>query len=952
MFFASRFSISVLIISLITIVLISGPSNALATTYIISPDGNGDYPNIQTGINAAGSGDIIELTDGTFTGDGNRELDYLGKSLTVRSQSGDPATCIIDGEWEGFGFTFQAGEGAASVLEGIKLTKFAVGGRGGAISCIGASPTITNCVISGCDAYRGGGIFCHNASPLFTNCSVSSCDGIYAGGGVYCETGSAAVFSYCVIAHNLSDEKGGGLFASNSDVELDHCTLEANSCQYGDGIVYADSGSVTLTNTIISNSNYGPAVACAGTGTVTLTCCDLYGNAGGDWTGCIAGQYGQDGNISANPRFCNVLNYSLHHTSPCAVENNPGCGQIGALPVGCGTEVYVVNPEGTGDFPDIQTALDMVWDGDIIELTDGTFTGENNRNLNYTGKAVTVRSQNSDPTTCIIDGEWEGFGFTFQTGEGAASVLEGIMLTKFAVGGRGGAISCIGASPTITNCVISGCDAYRGGGIFCHSASPLFTNCSVSGCDGIYAGGGVYCETGSAAVFSYCVIAHNLSDEKGGGLFTSNSDVELDHCTLEANSCQYGDGIVYADSGSITLTNTIISNSNYGPAVACVGTGTVTLACCDLYGNAGGDWTGCIAGQYGQDGNISEDPLYCPSGFDQYTLMYDSPCAEENNPTCGQIGARGIGCGFRIISIEDVANDQGRRVRLSWSASLEDVPGSEYTITQYNIWRRIDELPDMPRTFPPGDWDFVKSVPAHGESVYNTICETLCDSTIVNGACWSVFFVRAATDDPFEYFDCDPDSGYSLDNLPPAVPLNLFFSEPNLLAWDEAVESDFAYYTVYGSDTDVLNETATLIGYTLDPTYDLTSDPFGYYHVTTTDYNGNEGDDASIEGVAMSAPEDQLSPTKISIYEAQPNPFRNGTSIGFDLQGAIDIRLTIFDATGRQVRVVRQGQLPAGRYQAFWDGTDDLGIRVAPGIYFARMEAKGFEKSRKLVLIR
>ncbi len=55
------------------VVLILASSSAIATTYTISPDGTGDFPTVQAAVNAAADGDIIELTDGTFTGDGNRD---------------------------------------------------------------------------------------------------------------------------------------------------------------------------------------------------------------------------------------------------------------------------------------------------------------------------------------------------------------------------------------------------------------------------------------------------------------------------------------------------------------------------------------------------------------------------------------------------------------------------------------------------------------------------------------------------------------------------------------------------------------------------------------------------------------------------------------------------------------------------------------------------------------
>jgi hypothetical protein len=71
-------------------------------------------------------------------------------------------------------------------------------------------------------------------------------------------------------------------------------------------------------------------------GLAVLTCCDLYGNPGGDWVGGVADQYGVRGNISADPLFCDPGgdDFRLQEGSPCA----PGeeCGLMGAWPVGCG----------------------------------------------------------------------------------------------------------------------------------------------------------------------------------------------------------------------------------------------------------------------------------------------------------------------------------------------------------------------------------------------------------------------------------------------------------------------------------------------------------------------------------------------------------------------------------------------------------------------------------------
>lgn len=128
-----------------------------------------------------------------------------------------------------------------------------------------------------------------------------------------------------------------------------------------------------------------------------------------------------------------------------------------------------------------------------------------------------------------------------------------------------------------------------------------------------------------------------------------------------------------------------------------------------------------------------------------------------------------------ILSVTDVGNDQGRQARIRWTRSCYDAVGSPVTITEYSIWRRIDVdkalgqsvTSGKGRIYPPGDWDFIKTVPARGEEEYNTVCPTLGDSTEDGGMYWSVFFVSAMTVDPLVFYDSDSDSGYSVDNIPP-----------------------------------------------------------------------------------------------------------------------------------------------------------------------------------------
>ena len=93
----------------------------------------------------------------------------------------------------------------------------------------------------------------------------------------------------------------------------------------------------------------------------------------------------------------------------------------------------------------------------------------------------------------------------------------------------------------------------------------------------------------------------------------------------------------------MTATHTIIAFSTDGEAVYCPPGVSVTFDCCDLFGNAGGDWVGGIADQYGLNGNISADPLFCDPENGDFRLQEDSPCAPGTE--CDLIGAWPVGCG-------------------------------------------------------------------------------------------------------------------------------------------------------------------------------------------------------------------------------------------------------------------------------------------------------------------
>ncbi len=286
-------------------------STATTATYVVRPDGTGDFPTIQAAIEAATHGDTIELTTGVFTGDGNRDIEYHGKALTVRSQDGNPTTCTINcqgGPLEPHrGFYFAAGEGPGSVLQGVKIVNgVAIGNAlqnyAGGVYCLdGPGPTFIDCIFSANTAPDGGGaVSCYSSSPSFTNCTFS---------------GNSA---------SLDFGSGGAIYCIYSSLVLEGCTFSGNGARDGGGIFCDTYSSCMMDRTIIAFSPEGAGVTCIEDALAILSCTDVYGNAGGDWVGCIADQQGVNGNISAHPRFCEetVGDYTLALGSACLPENN------------------------------------------------------------------------------------------------------------------------------------------------------------------------------------------------------------------------------------------------------------------------------------------------------------------------------------------------------------------------------------------------------------------------------------------------------------------------------------------------------------------------------------------------------------------------------------------------------------------------------------------------------
>jgi len=94
--------------------------------------------------------------------------------------------------------------------------------------------------------------------------------------------------------------------------------------------------------------------------------------------------------------------------------------------------------------------------------------------------------------------------------------------------------------------------------------------------------------------------------------------------------------------------------------------------------------------------------------------------------------------------------------------------------------------------------------------------------------------------------------------------------------------------------------------------------------------------------------------TQAALYQNHPNPFHLATTLRFTISGgrqSSHVTLTIHDIHGRLVRTLINSEVTPGDHEAVWDGTDEGGKPVSPGIFFSVLRAERETVSRKMTLL-
>jgi hypothetical protein len=256
-----------------------------------------------------------------------------------------------------------------------------------------------------------------------------------------------------------------------------------------------------------------------------------------------------------------------------------------------------------------------------------------------------------------------------------------------------------------------------------------------------------------------------------------------------------------------------------------------------------------------------------------------------------------------ITQIIDVPNDQGKQVHVNWDKSDYD---KNYDPDKfYSVWRQDDDGLDGSVLSNPLEviqnatnwtdnfnwsykgliWSYIDTIPALGFDNYSLVAPTLFDS-IDGDPALSTFMV--VFHDKFAYYESQPDSGYSVDNLAPSAPvLEVDLLNQNAeLSWSESLEEDFQYYAIYrseiaGSFPTEPYETTINTSFTDN---NLTNDTI-WYAISSFDFNGNESVYSNIETII------KHNDFELNLTVFLEGPF-NGTDMNTDLNNLNQLPLT------------------------------------------------------------
>lgn len=526
---------------------------------------------------------------------------------------------------------------------------------------------------------------------------------------------------------------------------------------------------------------------------------------------------------------------------------------------------------------------------------------------------------------------------------------------------------------------------------------------TVSGgnADGDVMGGGLYNYHIGDMYIANCLFTRNFASQ-GGGIENDfcTGKIYINNCRFQDNNANHGAGVSSHDTPTkidhcLFVGNTV---SGYGAAVYNWGAkSSAHIAQCTFYGNVSTTSAGaihsrasgistyivnsimwnnsedivltngaltyvyysCIAQSgYGDNNNISSDPLFTNPQLYDFTLTDSSLCIDSGinffvadgdtmvNLNAGDYFGDAPDMGAyeksdhdfqpEIISVYDVPDDQGGWVYIKINSSSAEYDAG---IQQYNV---LSLNPDSL-------WVIVGSFAAMNpvSNQYIFLAPTFADSTKSHGLYLSSFKVVARAMDGDFFYTSDVKSGYSLDNIAPHVPKNLDFTNTEseiALWWSDPIDNDFQYFEIWRNDS--------LIAYSVTPEFNDSNVPEeNIYIIYAVDYAGNRSEPL-ISPLITNGISENLNPVSYALQQNYPNPFNPSTTIKYQLPEITHVSLVVINILGQKVRTLFSGVQDAGYKSVLWDGKDGAGNMLPSGLYFYQLRTKNYNKIMRMLLLK
>jgi len=575
----------------------------------VDDDAPADFNNIQAAIDNANNGDTVEVRAGTYTGHGNRDIDLLGKTITLKSQT-RPEECIIQcggSEYDHHrGFNIRNGEGPDTVIDGFTIQGAYVDGDwpdfcGAAIFIHLSHPTIRNCIIRQNQAVYGAGIFSYLGAPTISNSTFTD---------------------------NLATSNGGAIFCIDSNADIYKVTIRNNSALlWGGGIMDDNANSIIQYSTISDNSAAWGGAVCSIEGDTQILNCDLYNNTATELGGAmfISSDRGNISEVHNSRLFENIAEcggaicctYEATLIANSQFYDNVATDMGGA--------VYLDNSNATirGSTINNNSAVNK---GGGVGICEGAATIDDcdfSENTSRSGAAISSITANTTVSNSdFTDNQADLFGGAFfswyspgdrlsncnmsqneaESG-GAVAAFEGILHVADCIMSDsyaqmfGGALYVkeVNYAP-VTNSTFVRNQAKRGAGIYSSSSCPVISDCNISNNDATEGGGAAYFsrDCGENPTLINCIISGNTAVD-AGGIGAASTALSITGCIVTMNHAQYGGGIFVGEPNTTTFTgiteiaNCIISENSAAEVGGAVSIANTTAHIYDttiMYNNA------------------------------------------------------------------------------------------------------------------------------------------------------------------------------------------------------------------------------------------------------------------------------------------------------------------------------------------------------------------------------